>query len=73
MSIITISRGSFSKGRDVAQQVAKRLGFEAVSREVVIEASAEFNVSEIKLAHAIHDAPSVFEVFLGCFLSLIHI
>ena len=63
MSIITISRGSFSKGREVAQRVAERLGYEAVSREVVIEASAEFNVPEIKLAHAIHDAPSVFERF----------
>jgi len=63
MGIITISRGSFSKGRDVAEEVALRLNYTCVSREILIQASREFNIPEIKLARAIHDAPSIFERF----------
>lgn len=63
MSIITISRGSYSKGKEIAVKVAEKLGYTAVSREIIIAASEEFNILEIKLARAIHDAPSVFERF----------
>ncbi len=63
MAIITISRGSFSKGKEVAEKVAKRLGYDSVSREVILEASHDFHVSQNKLDHAIHDAPSIFERF----------
>ena len=65
MSIITISRGSFSKGREVAEKVSEMLGFgyTCLSREVLLEASKEFNVPEIKLARAIHDAPSILDRF----------
>jgi cytidylate kinase len=61
MSIITISRGSYSKGKEVAEKVAQRLGYECVSRDVLLEASEEFNVPEIRLVRAIHDSPSVFD------------
>jgi cytidylate kinase len=61
MAIVIISRGSYSKGKDVAEQVADRLGYRCISREILIEASQEFNVPEIKLIRAIHDAPSVFK------------
>ncbi len=60
MSIITISRGSYSRGREVAEKVAKRLGYECVARDVLIEASQEFDVEEVKLNQAISDAPSLF-------------
>ena len=63
MGIITISRGSFSKGREVAEAVARQLNYTCVSREILIQASREFNIPEIKLAQAIHDAPSIFERF----------
>jgi cytidylate kinase len=63
MAIITISRGSFSKGKEVAEKVAQRLHYASVSREVIIQASKEFNIPEIKLARAIHDAPSFLERF----------
>lgn len=63
MAIITISRGSYSKGREIAEKVAQRLGYECLSREVMIRASEHFNVPEIKLARALHDAPSVWERF----------
>ena len=41
----------------------KKLGFECISREVLIEASEEFNVPEIKLLRAIRDAPSILDRF----------
>ncbi|MHC4401377.1 MAG: cytidylate kinase-like family protein [Planctomycetota bacterium] len=63
MSIITISRGSYSFGKEVAEKVARKLDYECVSRDVLIEASEEFNVPEIKLLHAIRDAPSFFDRF----------
>jgi len=61
MSIITISRGSYSYGRETAEKVAQRLGYDCISRDILIEASKDFNIPEIKLFHAIHDAPSIFD------------
>jgi len=61
MSIITISRGAFSLGKTVAEKVAERLHYDVISREVLLDASSRFNVSEIKLEKAIHDAPGILE------------
>jgi cytidylate kinase len=63
MAIITISRGSYSKGKEIAEGVAERLGYECVSRDMLLEASEHFNIPEIKLVRALHDAPSVLERF----------
>jgi len=61
MSIITISRGAFSKGKEVAEKVSARLEYECISREILLEASEEFNIPEVMLAHAIHDAPTILD------------
>lgn len=63
MSIVTISRGSYSRGKDVAEKLAGKLGYECLSRDVLLEASDEFNIPEIKLIRALHDPTSVFERF----------
>jgi len=63
MSIITISRGSYSHGKEVAETVAQKLGYECVARDVLLEASKEFNIPEIKLLHALKDAPSILDRF----------
>jgi cytidylate kinase len=63
MAIITISRGSYSRGKEVAEKVAARLGYECISRDILLEASAQFHIPEIKLVRAIHDAPSILERF----------
>ncbi|MDR3569136.1 MAG: cytidylate kinase-like family protein [Syntrophobacteraceae bacterium] len=63
MAIITISRGSYSKGKDVARLVAEKLGYRCIAREVLLDASRDFNVPEIRLVRAIHDAPSILERF----------
>jgi cytidylate kinase len=59
MAIITISRGSFSYGKKIAETVAEKLGYECISREVLIEASQLFNISEKKLIKSLHDAPNI--------------
>ncbi|BEQ14889.1 AAA family ATPase [Desulfoferula mesophila] len=61
MAIITISRGSNSKGKEVAEKVAQALGYQCFSRELLLEASEQFNIPEIKLVRALHDAPSILE------------
>ena len=59
MSVITISRGSYSHGKEIAEKVSQRLGYECISREILIEASKEFNIPEIKLYEAIHDPANI--------------
>jgi len=63
MAIITISRGSYSKGKEVAEKVARKLGYECISRDLLVETSEHFNIPEIKLIRALHDAPSVLDRF----------
>ncbi len=63
MAIITISRGSYSKGKQVAERVAERLGYACISRDLLVEASEHFNIPEIRLVRALHDAPSVLDRF----------
>jgi len=59
MAIITISRGSYSRGKEVAEKLAQALGYQCISRDILLEASEQFNIPEIKLIRAIHDAPSI--------------
>jgi hypothetical protein len=63
MAIITISRGSYSKGKEVAEGVAARLDYRCMSREILLDASERFSVPEVRLLHAMHDGPSVLERF----------
>jgi cytidylate kinase len=61
MSVITISRGSYNRGKEVAEKLAKKLGYECISRDILLEASSEYNIPEIKLIRAIQDAPSILQ------------
>jgi cytidylate kinase len=61
MAIITISRGCFSHGQEISEKVAQSLGYECISREILIEASRFFNIPERKLLKSIHDAPTVLD------------
>ncbi|WP_027179623.1 AAA family ATPase [Maridesulfovibrio bastinii] len=64
MAIITISRGSYSKGKEIAEKVASCLGYSCTSRDIILESSEEFNIPEIKLVRALHDSPSVLNRFV---------
>lgn len=61
MAIITISRGSYSMGKAVAEKVAEKLNYTIISREVLLDASNHFKIPEIKLEKAIHDAPGILD------------
>ena len=63
MAIITISRGSYSNGKKVAEKVAERLGYKCISREILLDASKRFHIPEVQLIRAIHDAPSILDRF----------
>lgn len=63
MSVITISRGSYSHGREVAEKLAGRLGYACMSREIILSASRCFNIPEMSLVRAVHDAPTVLDRF----------
>ncbi|NOZ00361.1 MAG: cytidylate kinase-like family protein [Deltaproteobacteria bacterium] len=63
MSIVTISRGSFSRGKEVAEKVADCLGYRCVSRDLILRASKEFNVPELSLVKAVRDGPGFFDHF----------
>ncbi len=61
MGIITISRGSYNRGKEIAQKLSEKLGYECISREILLKASEDFNVPEVKIFQAIQDAPSVLD------------
>jgi len=61
MAIITISRGSYSHGKEVAEKVAQKLGYHLVAREVLLETSETFNVPEAKLLMTMENAPSLLD------------
>jgi cytidylate kinase len=59
MGVITISRGSYSMGKTVAERVAEQLGYDVISRDLLLSTSERFQVPEIRLIRAIHDAPGI--------------
>ena len=61
MPIITISRGTFSGGRDLAEALARELGYPCISREVLVEAGERYGASEAALSAALIRAPSLLD------------
>jgi hypothetical protein len=60
MSVIVISKGSYSHGNEVATKVAKRLDLNCVSRDILIDTFKKFNISELRLICAIENLPLLF-------------
>ncbi|MBP1655173.1 MAG: hypothetical protein H6Q28_1729 [Bacteroidetes bacterium] len=69
MSIIAISRGTFSGGEAVAQGVAERLGYRCVSREVIMEAARSYGVPAEELLVRMDRRPALWERVAGVRLS----
>ncbi|MFQ5542499.1 MAG: AAA family ATPase, partial [Candidatus Binatia bacterium] len=61
MPIITIFRGAFSGGPEVAEAVATKLGYRSVSREVLAEASRRYGIPETKFSEILETEPSWWE------------
>ena len=60
MGVITISQGSFSGGRMLAEAVARRLGYRSIDREQIVSRAAQWGVSEQDLHTAMERPPSFF-------------
>ena len=52
MAIITLSRGRFTGGRELAQCISEKLGYTFLSREDIIDKTALYGMSEEKLDRA---------------------
>ena len=63
MSIVTISRGTFSGGKMLAEGLAERLGFRCIDRDVIVERAAASGVSQEELRDALQKPPSFLERF----------
>jgi cytidylate kinase len=61
MSVITISRGTFSGGKMLAEYLAQKLGYRCVDRDRIVEKAAASGVSQDDLRLAIEKPPT----FLG--------
>lgn len=65
MSIIAISRGSFSRGEAVAKGVADRLGYRCVSREVLFEAAWGYGIPAEELMATMERRPPLWARLAG--------
>jgi len=66
MSIIAISRGTFSGGEALARRVAERLQYRCLAREANLEAAAQrYMVPAEELTATMEKRPSFFERMLG--------
>lgn len=63
MPIISISRGSYHRGRDVAHAVAGMLRYECISRGSLLENSEIYDIPEIRLLPNVHHATQILERF----------
>ena len=63
MSVIIISKGSYSHGGEVAERVSRKLNYGCFSRDILIDISKKFNISELRLIRAVEDAPSFLEKY----------
>jgi cytidylate kinase len=63
MSVITISRGSFSGGKMLAESLASRLAFRCIDRDVIVERAAARGVSQDELLDALLKPPTFLERF----------
>ena len=63
MSVITISRGSFSGGKMLAECLAQRLGYRCIDRDVIVERAAAYGVSQDELREALEKTPGFLDRF----------
>jgi len=61
MAIITISRGTKSGGKKLAEMLSERLGYRCISREVIVQASEKYGIPEYKLFTAIQKSPTLLQ------------
>lgn len=66
MAIVTISRGTFSGGKMLAERLGAQLGYPVLSREETLsEASRAYGISEEEVSSALADPPSFWQQVPG--------
>lgn len=66
MAIMTISRGSYSGGKAVAERLGELLGFPVLSREqVLLQAAEDYGISERELMDSLNQPPPFWQQVLG--------
>jgi len=63
MSVITISRGSFSGGKILAECLSRKLGYRCIDRDAIVQRAAELGASETELRDALEKPPGFLERF----------
>jgi len=63
VSIITISRGSFSGGKTLAECLAQKLEYRCIDRDVIVERAAAHGVSHEELRAALDKPPGFLDRF----------
>ena len=63
MAVITISRGTFSGGKMLAECAAARLGYRCIDRDVIVEKAAAYGVSQDELRNALEKPPTFWDRF----------
>jgi cytidylate kinase len=63
MSVITISRGTYSGGKILAECLAEKLGYRCIDRDVIVEKAAASGVSQDVLRDALVKPPTFLERF----------
>src|SRR5687768_403332 len=64
MPIITIYQGASGEGQELAETVAQALGYRCVGREVLVEASRRYLITEAKLNAVVEKGPHWWERLL---------
>jgi cytidylate kinase len=59
VSIITISRGTFSGGKALAESLRRRLGYRCIDRDLIVERAAGQRASQHELRAALEESPSL--------------
>lgn len=63
MAIITISRGTKSGGKKLAEMLSEKLDYRCISREIIVQASEKYGIPEYKLFTAIQKSPTLLQRF----------
>ncbi len=63
MSVVTISRGTFSGGKMLAECLAVKLGYRCIDRDVIVERAAASGISQEVLMDALLKPPTFLERF----------
>jgi cytidylate kinase len=73
MAIITISRGTYSAGKIIAEKLAARLGYPCASQEIIFDAAKDFGIPETELNAALIKPPGFLKLVPGKRIAILNV